>query len=369
MGGISEHAFTATIMHVLRDSFGGKCDEVYSASPLLQYLNEKTRSAARGSKARGSFSSLYSIYVLVEDYLKHGYDKSGDYNSDHPGARFSELKKRTNELPFGSKLQNHNFNNRTNGEFKKFFKTCPYQLIVQDASRRYWINDKLLKISLGNKTFNIAPTVKTIIDEYVRAKEAAFKGFIESCGKMERMQSTKPAKVKEFVADLIEPNVDARVFEIVSFAILKQFYGAQSIYWGWAADELSKEYLALYKTGRVNANDGGIDFVMRPLGRFFQVTETVNVKKYFLDIDKVQRFPITFVVKSTDGVEAIRAAIEKKAEDIYSVKRVVNQYMECVEEIINVPILLERFQAVVEDGRLRGVINEIVVQSKVEFNC
>ena len=50
----------------------------------------------------------------------------------------------------------------------------------------------------------------------------------------------------------------------------------------------------LYKTGRTNANDGGIDFVMRPLGRFFQVTETVDVNKYFLDIDKIQRFPLTF---------------------------------------------------------------------------
>ena len=35
------------------------------------------------------------------------------------------------------------------------------------------------------------------------------------------------------------------------------------------------------------------DLVMKPLGRFFQVTETIDVGKYFLDIDKVQRFPIT----------------------------------------------------------------------------
>lgn len=30
------------------------------------------------------------------------------------------------------------------------------------------------------------------------------------------------------------------------------------------------------KTGRTNANDGGIDFVTKPLGRFFQVTETLD---------------------------------------------------------------------------------------------
>ena len=59
----------------------------------------------------------------------------------------------------------------------------------------------------------------------------------------------------------------------------------QQIYWGWSPDELNAEYLVLYKTGRTNANDGGIDFVMKPLGRFFQVTETIDAGKYFLDID------------------------------------------------------------------------------------
>ena len=39
--------------------------------------------------------------------------------------------------------------------------------------------------------------------------------------------------------------------------------------------------IKLYKTGKTNANDGGIDFVMKPLGRFFQVTETLDFKKYF----------------------------------------------------------------------------------------
>ncbi len=37
---------------------------------------------------------------------------------------------------------------------------------------------------------------------------------------------------------------------------------------------------------------------MKPLGLFFQVTETVEAGKYFLDIDKVQRYPITFVVNT-----------------------------------------------------------------------
>lgn len=40
-----------------------------------------------------------------------------------------------------------------------------------------------------------------------------------------------------------------------------------------------------------------IQFVMKPLGRFFQFTEAIDVNKYFMDIDKIQRIPLAFVVK------------------------------------------------------------------------
>ena len=42
--------------------------------------------------------------------------------------------------------------------------------------------------------------------------------------------------------------------------------------------------------------------------------------------------------------------------------------MQCVEEIINIPILSSRFQSVVKAGQLGMVIDEIILQSKVEFN-
>jgi len=80
---------------------------------------------------------------------------------------------------------------------------------------------------------------------------------------------------------LIAPEKDARIFEIVSYAVLKQYYAEKTIFIGWERNDIREEILRLYKTGRTNANDGGIDFVMRPLGRFFQVTETLDVKKYF----------------------------------------------------------------------------------------
>ncbi len=119
---------------------------------------------------------------------------------------------------------------------------------------------------------------------------------------------------------------------------------------------------------RTNANDGGIDFVMKPLGRFFQVTETLDVRKYFLDIDKIQRYPITFVVKSSESPENVAKAIRQQAFRLYRVEKIVEKYMKCIEEIINIPMLLEKFDDAVRAGRLAGVISEISIQSKVEFN-
>ena len=63
------HQFTATIVEILDRHFGGVGEDILAASPLLQYLNVKTRAANRGSKSRGSFANHYALYVLVEDYI------------------------------------------------------------------------------------------------------------------------------------------------------------------------------------------------------------------------------------------------------------------------------------------------------------
>jgi hypothetical protein len=133
-------------------------------------------------------------------------------------------------------------------------------------------------------------------------------------------------------------------------------------------DKLTAENLKLYKTGRTNANDGGIDFVMKPLGRFFQVTETLDFKKYFLDIDKIQKYPITFVIKSEEEIEYLKKKIQDNANKTYSIKAIVEKYMVCIEEIINIPVLYARFKEAVKQGHLSNILDEIVSQSKVEFN-
>jgi len=363
-----EHEFTVQIKQVLASEFGPEAEAVYESSSLLQYLNIKTRSATRGSKARGSFANIYAVYVLVEDYLKNRFDKRKDY-ADYEGAKFTDLFRRQRELPFGSKLQNHALNSRMNEEFRKYFPQIEYLPILRNLqTNRYWINENLLRVAAGRRTHNIARAVVAIIDRYVEAKRDAFKRFIETCERLKGVAAEGDSQVEDFIVSLLAPNVDARVFEIVSYAILKYFYHDQTVYFGFDLDSIQEESLTLYKTGRTNANDGGIDFVMRPLGRFFQVTETLDIRKYLLDIDKIERYPISFVIKSEAGIDDLRRKLREGAERRYSVKEVVGRYMSCIEEIINLPALQERFREATAQGYLRDILNEVIVQSRVEFS-
>jgi hypothetical protein len=363
-----KHHFTETIRKILSENFGENADAIFNGSKLLQYINQKTVSANKGSKARGSFGNLYAIYVLVEDYLNQDFDKSGGY-SKYEGAKFSELLKRQRELPFGAKLQNHALNQRMNQEFKKFFPTCSHIPIIRvPDTKLYRINTNLIELNISGTVFNISRTIIEIIEAYIDSKKSAFKSFMDTCERLKDIENEKPDKIKSFILSLLEPNVDARIFEIVSYAILKAYYKFQKIYFGFSEDSIQTEHLKLYKTGRTNANDGGIDFVMRPLGRFFQVTETTDVKKYFLDIDKLEKFPITFVVKSTETVNDLTQRIREGAKEQYSVDSVVDKYISCIEEIINVQKLKSNLLVVERKEAISDVLNEIILQSKLEFN-
>lgn len=362
------HAFTENIVEILEREFPGEGNLFLSLSPLIQYLNHKTRSASRGSKARGSFASLYALYVLVEDYVQGGFIESGGY-AKYEGANFSPLFRRMRKLPFGSKLQNHALNNRVNDEFHKYFPDESRRPILRKVDlQKYWITESLLVVKTATATRNIARAILLIIDAYVTTKQASFDRFILDCETLNHLATDDMPAAAEFIRSLIAPDKDARIFEITSYAVLKQFYAEEIIFIGNTRETVQPEHLSLFKTGRTNANDGGIDFVMRPLGRFFQVTETLDVKKYFLDIDKIERFPISFVIKTDLAVAVIREKLRVGALDQYSVNSVVESYMRAIEEIINVPILLERFDHIARLGKTRAVLDEIIRWSRVEFN-
>ena len=363
-----EHSFTPTILSILKEDFGKYADEIYRLSNLLQYINRKTRSASSGSKTRAAFANNYAIYVLVEDYVKKDFAQSKLYK-EYAGAQFTALLKRQRELPFGTKLQNHALNGRFNDEFRKFFPASEYVPIIRDpATKRYWINENLLIVNTTDASFNISASVLKIIDAYVSVKKDAFESFIGDCVKIQKIDTANPEPYVSFVQSLLRPNVDARIFEIVSYSILKQYYQDQQIFWGLSLDDIRAENLKLYKTGRTNANDGGIDFVMRPLGRFFQVTETLDVRKYFLDIDKIQHYPLSFIIKSDLPTDEIISAIQAQARLNFVADAIVNAYMQAIEEVINIPQLLEMLNVVIVRGAVKSVLDEIILQSKIEFN-
>ena len=107
---------------------------------------------------------------------------------------------------------------------------------------------------------------------------------------------------------------------------------------------------------------------MKPLGRFFQVTETTNVKKYFLDIDKIESYPITFVIKSKLSEKQLKKMLKEGAEAQFLIKAIVEKYMDAVEELINLPRIKSIFKKLIEEGKSNEILEEIIQQSRVEFN-
>lgn len=150
---------------------------------------------------------------------------------------------------------------------------------------------------------DISKAALEVIEQYISLLQEKDSHLIELLNLL--IQSKDNQHKKEAITNLLQEDCEARIFEIISYAILKNHYKNEKIYIGKNPNELEERYLDLYKTWRTNANDGGIDFVMRPLGRFFQVTEVNHYDKYLLDIDKVLHFPITFVIKTKLSKEII----------------------------------------------------------------
>ncbi len=300
--------------------------------------------------------------------MNKGYLERDDY-SEYEGANFTPLLQRMRELPFGSKFQNHALNSRANDEFHKYFPEDNRRPILRDVSaRKYWINESLLTVSVKKCKYNLARVVLQIIDLYIGTKRESFRRFIGNCKRLQKINKKESDEAAMFIRSLLSPERDARLFEIASYAVLKAHFSTKIIFIGRTRDTIEEEALKLFKTGRTNANDGGIDFVTRPLGKFFQVTETLDSKKYFLDIDKIERYPISFVIKTTLEIDEIRSRLEDGAKEQYGVQAIIRRYMAAIEEIFNIPRLLAILDNLARQRRIAEVLDEIIRWSNVEFD-
>lgn len=140
------------------------------------------------------------------------------------------------------------------------------------------------------------------------------------------------------------------------------------MYFGYSSDSVKEENLQLFKTGRTNANDGGIDFVMRPVGRFFQVTEVNSYDKYLLDIDKVMHFPVTFVIKTTNSKSNVQTELQdyinKRSNGMVILR---NRYEKAIEEIITINELKDWLDELSKKD-IDEIIRNIDIYYKLEMN-
>ena len=324
---------------------------------LVQYLERKTRAASRGSKARRSLGNLYALLVLAEDFVDGRPD----------GSRFTDLLARMRQLPFGSKLQNHPLDNRLNDEFSRQYEVQGELLPVQPTVLE---GQKARRISLDLLAHNNADPnrVAQFVIETIRAyigliteKQTAYLDEIEAIETDEDL--------KEFMENAFDTQSDARLFEIVSYVLLSEYFRLQAVWIGENRNEVKLHSLNLYRTGRTNANDGGIDFVLQPLGRFFQVTETLDFEKYFLDFEKVNRYPFSFVIKTDMEKSIVLRLIYKKAKQSgrYS-DELLDIYMPLFEEIFTLPDIRRIVEGLHADAdTLARMKTELRLQFQLEY--
>ncbi len=232
-------------------------------SVIHKYIERKTKASDRDSKARRSLGNLYALYVICEDYVNENFE----------GSTFTELMRRMKSMPFGAKLQNHPLDNRLNDEVRRQYGVSDEMLPVQPADLGNGKKARKVSVALlsenGMDPKSTAQFVVSSIDKYIQIIDENQTAYLNEIEK-----NTTDSDVIRLIEKGFEYEADARLFEIISFALLHLHYRQTTV--TLTLDGKSKEQaLCLYRTGRTNANDGGIDFVLKPLGKFFQVTETL----------------------------------------------------------------------------------------------
>lgn len=351
------------IKDILVEAYGQDWEQVYNHSPLIQYLNKKSGAIHGNSKTRRSLANWYAIYAILHFYEKAGFVNNKSKYLNFEGFQYSELFTFQRQQYGGSKLQNHGFNNRAITEFSNKTHTDLTKPLIIDNEGKYLIHPDYIYI--GNK--DLVPVLLKIIKKYQKIlyeKDHSFELVLKKL-----VNSPSVEEQRDKLISLLDEDSEARIFELISYSILETHYKNQHIFLGYSKEDIQEHVLQLYKTGRTNANDGGIDFVMRPIGRFFQVTEVGKYDKYFLDIDKVNKFPITFVVKTNKPATEIRQdLLDYGTDKSGGLKALEDAYHNAVEEVITINEL-KKWMNDLNEKDIHFLVSEIDKYYKLEMDA
>lgn len=348
------------LLEILKKDFPNNFQNIYDGSLLLQYLDKKMKAVHGNSKTRRSLANIYAIYSILFYYQKDFYNKPNEYR-EFSGYDYMKLFNFYRGLYGGSKLQNHALNSRVNGEFKNKFSFITNDLIIINNGK-YLLHISYLYVG----QYDISKTCCKVIEKYIDLLMAKDHALIQILEEMQVLSDYK--KKKQCICNLLSEDAEARIFEIISYAVLKNHYKNVKVYFGYSLESICEQELKLYKTGRTNANDGGIDFVMRPVGRFFQVTEVNNYDKYLLDIDKVMHFPVTFVIKTKSAKEIVLKELDNYIEERANGMVVIKErYNNAIEEIITINELYQWIDEL-DNNDVDNIIRDIDIYYKLEMN-
>lgn len=348
------------IEEILIKDYPKDYQKVFDNSLLLQYLDKKMKAVHGDSKTRRSLANIYAIYSILYFYQDDFYNQPDKYR-EFGGYDYMRLFNFYRGLYGGSKLQNHALNSRVNGEFRNKFPNTSNDLIVIDNGK-YLLHIDYMYVD--NK--DISKTCCKVIEKYVDLLMIKDHALLNKLQHMKELSDY--SEKKKLINDLLTEDAEARIFEIISYSILKNHYSNIKVYFGYSLETVKEEELQLFKTGRTNANDGGIDFVMRPVGRFFQVTEVNNYDKYLLDIDKVMHFPVTFVIKTCSSKDKVLKELDEYIGERANGMRVIeSRYRNSIEEIITINELQQWTYDLI-DKDIDGIIRDIDLYYKLEMN-
>lgn len=347
------------VQEILEKYFPGQSQQIYTDSLLIQYLDKKSGAIHGSAKTRRSLANYYAIYSILNFYVDEFFGSPDTYRQ-FDGYEYTKLFTFYRGLYGGSKLQNHALNSRVNGEFRNKVHADKDLIIINDG--KYALHIDYLYVN----GLDVSRAAKEIIEKYINLLMEKDHALLTALAAIERATSIDEKKLQ--ISDLLTEDAEARIFEIISFAILKSHYKAQKVFIGFSMKEIHEEYMQLFKTGRTNANDGGIDFVMRPIGRFFQVTEVNNYDKYLLDIDKVLHFPISFVIKTTKSKDIVEQEVEHYIEEKSGGMVVIKErYEKAFEEIITINEIKAWLLQLDEDS-VNLIVSDIDFYYKMEMN-